>query len=302
MTESEPVVSYAEENEPNEVDPNEQLDQLGMFFLPYADLPQQSNALQHNNNDDVNSRPHVALSQPHKESSSSSTFTNPFLHEPRVVPDVIPYAYPQTETETETVAENTPAPYESYPNYPPLGNPPEQPNPEPEPVQPKEEEAKLDFDPYHWRPLKEPPKPEPDQPSGTEYTNTEQAQLEQNDNMNVEPSLQNTPGPIYYKEFSSANNYEPATTTKAPETPTTTKAPPQPSYGQQAYYRPQESSTTPEEANEISQTRNNVYEFGFTEGQFRIPDFFRDFLSAPPSWIRLSGANGENGGDYWRRR
>lgn len=42
---------------------------------------------------------------------------------------------------------------------------------------------------------------------------------------------------------------------------------------------------------------SSSYEFGFTEGSFRIPDFFRNFLSAPPPWINIGKGN-----KNWRRR
>ncbi len=64
-------------------------------------------------------------------------------------------------------------------------------------------------------------------------------------------------------------------------------------------YRPESSSysSSDSDGNQI-EASPATYEFGFTEGSFKIPDFFRNFLSAPPPWINIGG----KGNRDWRRR
>ncbi len=102
------------------------------------------------------------------------------------------------------------------------------------------------------------------------------------------------PGRVYYKP------YEPETTEKPPseDKDEAKKAPVQAigykllaqtvhqeTYEQKAAPKEQLESND-EDYEQVPSTRG-PYEFGFTEGSFKIPDFFRNFLSAPPPWIRL---------------
>lgn len=116
--------------------------------------------------------------------------------------------------------------------------------------------------------------------------------------MKVEEPAAPPPNVVYYKPLSS---------TPPPPPPPKTKATPSPVYFKPApvrsgYKKPQEPfKQTPKEedskmANEESPSKKEPYEFGdFAEGSFKIPDFFRNFLSAPPSWINIKPKD-------WRRR
>lgn len=169
-----------------------------------------------------------------------------------------------------------------------------------EPLEPVVSNNDGGVDPYHWRNLPAPPKsnsqvsnpfvkyPTPalveDAPKSTPPPAPAVAPLDTQSNGDSSYNSQ----PFYYKPFEASGPVEATPSSPVTEAPSG------------FYYKPQDDADNADDhaqepTKEASdEPQRQSYEFGFPEGEFKIPDFFRNFLSAPPAWIKI--------GKNWRRR
>ena len=142
---------------------------------------------------------------------------------------------------------------------------------------------------------KQPPAARPP-PSYVSYSNSSPSEQVPEKPQEEPKQPKYTPGPVYYKSMKEEEGSKKPVTRppKRKEKPTPGKvyykpAPIKKEEAKITYQRPSQSSSKPSSAAESSNTGENAIKpgFGFESGNFEIPDFFRNFLSAPPPWINI---------------